>query len=330
MAYFGRWGLLCPARPADISRRVRLRSTIWRVLLSTLRDVVRVWWVNQGKAPGASDWYRAVWAPLLSEAGKPVWHWDTLNEAQAGDVVIHYARGHLRGLSSVLAEAQPARRPFANTSSWASNGRRLLVDFAEFDIPIPLADLPVELRSGSPGVRSPFSTVGRVNQGYFYPLDLHTATAILEIAAVPVDLTPQDGEGGTLAISGDTDFTALTKRRVEQGLLRKKLLAGQGSAPCGICGVNTDADYLVAAHIKRRASCNDSERRKLDVAMLACQFGCDAAFERGDLRVRDDGTIEVAGASEATRARLLHLEGYPASAFTSGRRRYFRWHRNSF
>jgi hypothetical protein len=41
-------------------------------------------------------------------------------------------------------------------------------------------------------------------------------------------------------------------------------------------------DLLVAAHIKRRSLCSETERRDLhNVAMLACKFGCDALFEEG-------------------------------------------------
>jgi hypothetical protein len=88
------------------------------------------------------------------------------------------------------------------------------------------------------------------------------------------------------------------------------------------------AEFLAAAHIKRRSSCHDNEMRDLaNVAMLACTFGCDPLFERGYLFVGEDGRIGAREVSnESISAYLQDLDGRVCRAFTPRRAAYFRWH----
>ncbi|OHV48902.1 hypothetical protein [Pseudofrankia sp. BMG5.36] len=92
-------------------------------------------------------------------------------------------------------------------------------------------------------------------------------------------------------------------------------------------------NLLVAAHIKKRAACNEEERKDFDnVAMLACLLGCDGLYERGYVAVGPGGQLLVAGEvndapSVADYARD-RLRGRSTSWWTSGRERYFRWHRD--
>jgi hypothetical protein len=73
-----------------------------------------------------------------------------------------------------------------------------------------------------------------------------------------------------------TDAVARVKIRKEQARLRNLLAGGRDVAPCALCGDEYPIEFLVAAHVKRRAVCADSERHDLhNVAMLACSFGCD-------------------------------------------------------
>ena len=50
----------------------------------------------------------------------------------------------------------------------------------------------------------------------------------------------------------------------------------------------------MAAHVKKRAVCSDTERRDLHhVAMLACSFGCDALYESGWITVDENGYVQT-------------------------------------
>ena len=245
-----------------------------------------------------------------------------MDQASIGDLVLHYANGSIRGFSIVLAPSRPAPRPYSS-ETWNNDGRILDVDYVAFDLPIRLDELPLAVRLLEPKPHAAFTSKGKVNQGYFYPLSMGLARAALDIAGI--ELTG-DLDEEPLRINGLSDREGLARIRVEQPLLRQRLLAGRSEAPCALCGDVFATDYLVAAHIKRRADCSERERADVNVAMLACKFGCDAAFELGHLRVKDDGTIVVLGPTSSAR-RLAALEGRVASAFTTETRRYFRAHR---
>ncbi len=247
-----------------------------------------------------------------------------MDQAAIGDLVLHYANGSVRGFSIVLAPSRSAPRPYSS-ETWNNDGRILDVDYVAFDLPVRLDELPLEVRLLEPKPHAAFTSKGRVNQGYFYPVSMGLARAALDIAGI--DLASNLDEE-PLRINGLSDREGLARIRVEQPLIRRRLLAGRPEAPCGLCGDMFATDYLVAAHIKRRADCSERERADVNVVMLACKFGCDAAFELGHLRVKDDGTIVVLGPTSSAR-RLAALEGRVAGAFTTETRKNFRAHRHT-
>ncbi len=77
-----------------------------------------VWWVNQGATFAKERDGGFLWAPMLNKAGRPQYHWDTMDEVREGDIVLHYSNGSLRAVSRVSAAARPAPNPLG-----ASMGR---------------------------------------------------------------------------------------------------------------------------------------------------------------------------------------------------------------
>jgi hypothetical protein len=139
-------------------------------------------------------------------------------------------------------------------------------------------------------------------------------------------------------MASDRDFPVLdgvgqVKVRREQTLLRKHLAAGRTVADCVLCGQEFPVEFLVAAHVKRRAVCSDDERRDLDnLAMLVCAFGCDALYEAGWITVDHYGHIQAApldGLPDAFRIRLVRLAGLQCAAHNQFSERYFSWHRTT-
>ena len=124
----------------------------------------------------------------------------------------------------------------------------------------------------------------------------------------------------------DRRFQAV--QRVEQGALREHLLRGRGSGECLLCGRTFHADFLVAAHIKRRASCNDSEKRDLrNIGMLNCKFGCDELYERGYLSVDKEGQIHRSSKLTGPFERKYVTEVVQRNiAVPPEKKDYFAWH----
>ena len=75
-----------------------------------------VWWVNQGATYTKERDGGFLWAPMLNKAGRPQYHWDTMDEVREGDVVLHYSNGSLRAASHVSAAARPAPNPLDRRS----------------------------------------------------------------------------------------------------------------------------------------------------------------------------------------------------------------------
>jgi hypothetical protein len=130
------------------------------------------------------------------------------------------------------------------------------------------------------------------------------------------------------------DSIAQVKVRLEQGRLRSLLAGGRASTQCALCGDLFPLAFLVAAHIKKRASCTDDERRDLDnIAMLACTFGCDALYESGWITVDDNGLVQTRPPGKAPegrmRNRLSRLTGRSCTAYTPSSAPYFEWHRTT-
>jgi hypothetical protein len=118
--------------------------------------------------------------------------------------------------------------------------------------------------------------------------------------------------------------------RLEQRILRKYLLAGRTSADCALCGERFPVDLMIAAHIKRRANCNDSERRNYANNLMAvCAFGCDDLFERGYIAV-NRGRI-IAGARRPpigpVQTRVAELTGRGCLRWNARSAPFFTWHR---
>jgi hypothetical protein len=120
------------------------------------------------------------------------------------------------------------------------------------------------------------------------------------------------------------------KERLEQGILRAYVLDGEDSSECALCGETFPVDLLVAAHIKRRASCTDAERRNYESNLMAlCAFGCDDLFERGYIAVRGGRVIagNKAPTGGAVKTKVSTLIGRECARWNAKSSAFFNWHR---
>ncbi len=126
-----------------------------------------------------------------------------------------------------------------------------------------------------------------------------------------------------------TDALALAVHRTEAGQVRRALLAGRLSAPCGFCDKSCLADDLHAVHLKARRVCSEDERLDPGVAVLAC-VACHHGFDSGALFVDAEGVIrttEAAERSEWRREWLASLDGQAFTCFGPSNEKYLAWHR---
>ncbi|MBB3747685.1 MoxR-like ATPase [Mycolicibacterium sp. BK634] len=125
-----------------------------------------VWWVNQGATYAKERDGGFLWAPMLNKAGRPQYHWDSMDEVCQGDVVLHYSNGSLRAVSHVTAAARPAPNPLGD-QAWEAAGRLVESQYQELNEPVALAaiDERARIQQGSP-----FTVTGSVQQVYLVRL----------------------------------------------------------------------------------------------------------------------------------------------------------------
>jgi len=141
------------------------------------------------------------------------------------------------------------------------------------------------------------------------------------------DVAPAEFEDAIINLDGELDRKAAGWHRKEQAMGRKRLLKGKTSGTCQLCKRTMKAEFLIAAHIKRRSECEDHEKRDLDgVMMLACKFGCDYLFEVGFIGV-DSGRLKISQAlnDKVAREYIERIENLDVVA-SEKQEKYFEWH----
>lgn len=172
-------------------------------LLVRVRSVPRVWWVNQGSSFKRGRQSGCLWAPMTDKAGRGHDHWESLEYAKPGDLVINYADGQIRAVSTVKALAYPATRPDpAADQEWSNEGRRLDVEYRDLETLLPLSSIPEGRRQGEGG---PFDKGGGVRQGYFFPLSDSFANTLRGLSPELAALLPK-GEASTITTIAGTDY----------------------------------------------------------------------------------------------------------------------------
>lgn len=146
----------------------------------------RYWWVNQGRTYQQQRAAGILWAPKVGRHGRSFPHWDAMCDVRPGDVIVHYASGAVRAVSTAVTAAIDARRPVDLPEDlWDREGRMVRAIYRDAVAPIRLADIPADLISSEPS-DGPFDRDGRVKQGYLYPLSDKLGQRLVEEFNSPV------------------------------------------------------------------------------------------------------------------------------------------------
>jgi MoxR-like ATPase len=132
-------------------------------------DQATLWWVTQGKTYPRAKEGGYLWAPKHDKAGRTHADWDSLSLARQGDLVLNYANGKIKAISTVVDNAFDSDRPAVeDEADWTNEGRRVNVEYRELEPPIELGEIPLEWRREEE--RGPFDQNGGVQQRYFFKL----------------------------------------------------------------------------------------------------------------------------------------------------------------
>ncbi|MET3705877.1 hypothetical protein ABIB17_000476 [Arthrobacter sp. UYEF6] len=298
------------------------------------------WWVIQNGSYQHDLQLGILWAPLRDKAGHRKSHWESLDRVQPGDVVFHYAGQMVKAVSCVSRGSMPASRPYEGGEAWHKDGRCVQTRYAELDAPLPLSEIPLELRKAAVFKGSAFKAGGGANEGYLFDLPTDFGVWLserLNLLGEPDTNTARDGDSpnddnsppAASAYFDETDRKVVVDARREQPTLRDFLFKSKSFSTCAICGRYLPVQLLTTAHIKPRKHCDTIERNDPYVVMAACTLGCDALFEKHFIVVDETGTIQR-GWREGTddvAAAVTAVSGRACAAFTSNTSAYFDSHR---
>lgn len=168
----------------------------------------------------------------------------------------------------------------------------------------------------------------------FNVLDEQKSTAILEYfnldSRIHFPTVTEEQFFNTLDAEQSLDKPSTTTQRKEQSFLRNTLFGKKTTGQCCICGKTYPVEFLVTAHIKKRADCTLEERKDYrNIVAPMCKFGCDDLYERHYMYI-ENGTIRENPKRPGTsdlHAYMESLDGSQCLVWGPGNRHYFEWHR---
>jgi hypothetical protein len=284
--------------------RAKLGEEIYLHLISLFPSGVAPMW---GVTPGVDDVNKRKWermelgASVLFAAGGRIF----------GRGVIA-AKFHNKGLATTLW------RTDASGATW----EYMYALAGVTEVSIPYIDF-----NAAVGYKANF-----VIQG-FAILDDGKSEAFLDaypsgLARVEWPATPKEVDEAVRELGGELERRVETWQRAEQSALREHLLHGAPIGVCALCGRTMDSRLLVAAHIKKRSQCTDSEKRDLaNVGMLNCKFGCDELYERGFISISNDWTVVVKRSiTDETVLKYISSTVLKAIEPRPSSKKFFDWH----
>lgn len=126
------------------------------------------WWVNQGRTYDVQRAGGYLFASSGSGSGREMPSWDALKDFEAGDTVFHYSLGALRALGKVTASAELTPHPEGERAGAERNvdqGYKVAIKYHDIEPPIPLDDIPLEVRDQGPFTKGE-KRVGDPSQQY--------------------------------------------------------------------------------------------------------------------------------------------------------------------
>ncbi|MEH0861974.1 hypothetical protein [Halobacteriovorax sp. DPLXC-1] len=250
------------------------------------------------------------------------------NKASTGDVVLFFKNKELFA-SGVIAyklhSSSLARR------LWGVNSDNMTWEYIYVLDELKNMSISQKDFNIAAGYKENFITQG------FSVLDDDRSLNILEIFKLESEVYTNEfnQEDFKQAVKKFDEGTELNKEvkstaRVEQGYLRNYLFKNSKVSNCSICHKEFPVQFLIAAHIKKRAHCTNEEKIDAEnIVMSACRLGCDDLFERGYITIGDGGTVERSATKTFTpilNDYVTKIEGNICSAYSKGSHKYFKWH----
>jgi putative restriction endonuclease len=267
---------------------------------------VHFWWVSHSQTFAHEVLGGFLWSPKTSANNRRNYFYDSMEEAQPGDVVFSFADTLIQAIGVVKRRAVTTPKPdFAGVgSNWSDTGWFLEVEFDRLTTPYRPKDYIDQIRPMLPAKYSPLSADGNGFQGvYLTPVSPELADLLIllshrELTELVRDLEdPRDSEFDDVIqleissrqLEGDLEKVQIVKARRGQGLFKANVRLYEHE--CRVTHVDK-IRHLRASHIKPWSHSNDNEKLEGANGLLLAPH-VDHLFDRGFISFANDGDVLV-------------------------------------
>lgn len=274
--------------------------------------MAKFWWVNHKQTHRQEISGEYLWSPKVEKNGAKSRFYDNMRLAAPGEYVLSMANGQVAHVGCVTEYAISSPKPeeFGKVGSyWRNEGWLLPVTWAVLPAPVRPKDIatrivpflreryaPLQKETGHGNQKAYLAEIDEplfreiVEQAQFVDFDAltdqHNARASGEFSAslerIILSKIESDPDIST------TERLQLHKSRVGQGAFRKNVMAI--TPLCCVTGI-TNADFLIASHIKPWRSCETYHERLDGYNGLLLAPHVDFLFDRGLIGFNNAGNL---------------------------------------
>ena len=256
----------------------------------------RYWWVNHKQTFKHEIAGGFLWSPKFKSNGDRNYFYDTMADAEVGDIVLSYANGKVSYFGVVVEEASTAHKPSefgAAGDVWDNDGWFLPISWQKISPSIQPKLLWDEIQHLFPQKYSPLNGQGGGNQGcYLAEISEQIFLTLMQYSLEknPILFSTIQKNLATTSSALRRQITEVKRtvsQRIGQLQFRNEVIKLEGACP--ITGVASPA-FLRASHIKPWRVCETAEERLDPYNGLALAPHIDQLFDQGYITFDTSGS----------------------------------------
>ena len=257
----------------------------------------RYWWVNHKQTFKHEIAGGFLWSPKFKSNGDRNYFYDTMADAEVGDIVLSYANGKVSYFGVVVEEASTAHKPSefgAAGDVWDNDGWFLPISWQKISPSIQPKLIWDEIQHLFPQKYSPLNGQGGGNQGcYLAEISEQIFLTLMQYSLEknPILFSTIQKNLATTSSALRRQITEVKRtvsQRIGQLQFRNRVIKLEGACP--ITGVASPA-FLRASHIKPWRACETAEERLDPYNGLALAPHIDQLFDQGYITFDTSGSL---------------------------------------
>ena len=257
----------------------------------------RYWWVNHKQTFKHEIAGSFLWSPKFKSNGDRNYFYDTMADAEVGDIVLSYANGKVSYFGVVVEEASTAQKPSefgAAGDVWDNDGWFLPISWQKISPSIQPKLIWDEIQHLFPQKYSPLNGQGGGNQGcYLAEISEQIFLTLMQYSLEKNPILFSTIQKNLATTSSAlrrqvTEVRRTVNQRIGQLQFRNEVIKLEGACP--ITGVASPA-FLRASHIKPWRVCETAEERLDPYNGLALAPHIDQLFDQGYITFDLNGSL---------------------------------------